>query len=111
MTLLVARQCRLLRAPQSAVGALCRLQRSAVTIITRSYADEAQASNSSEKLYRSKKVDLTEYRKHQSERTRKHTSRYPITPAYEQSDIVSVNSATLIPASVAATVSALTVQV
>lgn len=109
MTLLVIRQCRPLRAPQSAVGALCRLQRPAVTITARSYADEAQASNSSEKLYKSRKLDLTEYRRYQSEKARKRTSRYPITPAYEHSNVVSVNSATLIPASVAATVSVLTI--
>lgn len=148
MTLLVARQCRLLRTPHGAVGALQRLQRPAVTVAARSFADEAtpdeiKPPNATRKTYPSgKRLDLTGYRQHQ-ERVKKlgthpaekrldltghhrahkkldhherikqdseHVKRlrelsYFITPKFEDSDIVPVNSAIIIPASVTAAVS------
>lgn len=104
MTLLVARQCRLLEAPHGAVGALRRLQRPAVTIAVRSYQYEPKAFRRSGSFH--KKLDLTEYRKHQAEHRRQLSeSSYFLTPKYEESEIIPVNSAILIPASVAAVVS------
>lgn len=106
MTLLVARQCRLLRAPQGAVGALRRLQRPA-TITARSYADEAQAKASSAPAssFTIRKVDLRDYK--QKPKAKKSKAQHPVTPKWENSDVVAVDSAILIPASVAATVSLL----
>ncbi|XPS78946.1 hypothetical protein M3J09_010942 [Ascochyta lentis] len=105
MTLLVARQCRLLRAPRGAVGALPRLQRSASTRAARSRTarhklaadiDNRTKTATPTPLYGYRKLNLNEYKQHQRPRV-------PVTPSYAYSDIVPVDSAILIPASVTAT--------
>lgn len=102
MTLLVARQCRFLRAPHGAVGMLRQLQRPAVTVAARSYMYEPLKK--SDAIH--KRLDLTEYRKHEKALKRQEQEgSYLLTPRYEESDIVPVASAILIPASVAAAVS------
>lgn len=97
MTLLVARQCRMLRAPQGVFGALRRLQRPASLTTTRWYADDAQANAPT---FTIRKVRDRE----PQPQARKRKAYHPITPNWDYSDIVAVNSATLIPASVTATV-------
>ncbi|KAF2628412.1 hypothetical protein BU25DRAFT_35224 [Macroventuria anomochaeta] len=135
MTLLVARQCRLLGAPHGAVGALRRLQQPAVTVAARSYADEARADaaeapRAPARVYPNRRLDLTRYKQHQNDRDKRlrkeyfkqylseentqhrnerkkrmKESTYLLTPKYEDSETVSVNSAILIPASVTTAVS------
>ena len=124
MTLLVARQCRLLRAPHAAVGALRRLQQPAATVAARSYAVEAAAkrreanernphrtehSNPAENRFSIRRQDPTQYKKPSKEHLRELT--YLLTPKIEDSNIVPVNSAIIIPASVAAAVGVRTVLV
>ena len=112
MTLLVARQCRLLRAPHGAIGALRQLQRPAVTVAARSYMYEplktSEPPKKSHLLH--KKLDLTEYRNHEKEYKRQEQEgSFLLTPKYEDSELVPVASAILIPASVAAAVGLLVV--
>ncbi|KAJ4364889.1 hypothetical protein N0V95_000535 [Ascochyta clinopodiicola] len=111
MTLLVARQCRLLRAPHGPLPCLQRL--ASTTATARSPATETKDEANTAKTatptptptpkprYANKKLALLQYK--QKQRIQSLRNRYPLTPKYEHSDIVPVHSAILIPASVTAT--------
>lgn len=141
MTLLVARQCRLLRAPHGAIGPLQRLQRPWITVARRCYASrERDASPEKKELEQplseleqprskpiqqrnpsNKRLDLSDHKQRQgklsSSAANKQVKRYQrleksffelsrlLTPDIQDSEIVPVNSAIIIPASVTAAVS------
>lgn len=127
MTRLVARQCRLLSAPRGVVGAPQRLP---VIVPSRAFASrkdpvpkkddgekEPVSGQPQERRFDSRRVDLTSYHQHQKKTksaSNKHTIEYgqlqkdfsrlnmPLSPDLEDSEIVPVNSATIIPASITA---------
>lgn len=99
MALLVARQCRLLGATLAPARALLRLRRPAVAVPFRSFGllgnEPPRKSNVSHS-----KLDASHSKKQRQE------TGYPSIPTIEESEIVPVNSAILVPASVTAAVSA-----
>lgn len=100
MALLVARQCRLLGTRRGAICALQRLQRPAVTVPIRSFGLLGNEAPPRSSISHSKQP-----LSHNNEQQR-HGSRHLTTAGIEESEIVPVNSAILVPASVTAAVSA-----
>ncbi|KAJ4308438.1 hypothetical protein N0V94_009356 [Neodidymelliopsis sp. IMI 364377] len=106
MTRLVARQCRLLRAPHAAARPVWSLQRPATAVLftaaVRSYAHEAvsvaaTAAKEEPKFPPTRRLDLSQHQDYGNRR------KFPITRQLHQCDLASTHSAILIPASLTAT--------